>query len=234
MAAISEHRIKVDPIEVQKFFNLVQVDKGLGTHVSAIVGFLGEDLVLGLFISWLKNEGHKSINILSYSCTPGGNKGQRLDAWISSVIGRRKILFQVEVKNWTANAIGGIEAPLEAKDCDLLKDASTTLNRYLKNKKVRRSTLKVLNNMEPPEGVEARTRVVPVLAVWSPVCTERAKRLTPYFSIPNAFRNKSRFPDLHIFSATNYLRTLPKKKLMVSMPRVQERILLLKRMLPGV
>ena len=224
----------VDPVEIQKFFNVVQEDKGLGTHVSAIVGLLGEDLVLGLFTLWLRREKKQTVKVLSYSCTPGKNKGQRLDAWVLATAGKNKTLYQVEIKNWTANAIGGIAAPLQETDRRLLDPARATLDRYLNNKTVRKSTLKVLKDMKAPDDSGGYSKIVPVLAVWAPVCTKESNKLEPCFQIPNTFRNKQQFKTLHVFSATNYLRRAfaNRRRLRISMPRVSARMERLRAMLP--
>jgi hypothetical protein len=222
--------VRVYPGKIQEFFNLKQKNKGLGTHVSSLVGLLGEDLVLGLFLDWLEKNGRAHAEVRSYSCTPGTNRGQRLDAWVTARDGKRNILYQVEIKNWSANAFEGMIAELGARDCDLVDEAASTLQRYLTDKKVRKSTLKTLNNMRPPAELCGYRTIIPLLAVWSPVCREGDKQLAPYFKVPNRFRNKKRFPLLHVFSATNYLRETSRRSFVLSMPRVRERMVLLESM----
>ena len=186
--------------------------------------------MLGLFLDWLEKNGRTHAEVRSYSCTPGTNRGQRLDAWVTARHGKRNILYQVEIKNWSANAFEGMVAAPSTRDCDLLEKAASTLQRYLNDKKVRKSTLKTLNDMRPPADLCEYKTIIPLLAVWSPVCREGDKQLAPYFKVTNDFRNTKRFPSLHLFSATNYLRETGRKSFVLSMPRVRERMVLLESM----
>src|SRR5260370_611381 len=79
--------------------------EGRGSHVSAITGLIGEDLIIGLLRHFWCSEGASS-KILSYQCYPGTQKGERLDAWLLREYQGEHWLFQVEVKNWSGHSKG--------------------------------------------------------------------------------------------------------------------------------
>src|SRR5437867_11663435 len=88
---------------------------GRGSHVSAITGLIGEDLILGLLLHYWKSQGD-SARVISYQCTQGTIKGVRLDAWVIKNDGE---LFQVEVKNWSAHSRDGYRLPADSSQEDV-------------------------------------------------------------------------------------------------------------------
>jgi len=72
---------------------------------NAIMALLGEDLNASIFRHFKKN----AIEILDDSVLPGTSKGKWLDRWI--VDGKK--LYQCEIKNWAATAIGGKQFVLD-------------------------------------------------------------------------------------------------------------------------
>lgn len=77
-------------------------------HATAIVGVLGEDLAAAAFQHCLERNGGRNISIVDETVGTGGRKGPRLDRWIRADLpDNRRVLFQTEIKNWSAHAIGG-------------------------------------------------------------------------------------------------------------------------------
>ena len=85
--------MKIAREKIIKFFDEKSKDKSHdGSDVTAVIGLLGEDLLLGaLQHYWKSSEGVES-QILDYKCTRGSKKGSRLDGWL-----------EVAPKNWTTS-----------------------------------------------------------------------------------------------------------------------------------
>lgn len=222
----AEPKIRIYPEKLIEFFDRRQEDNGYGTHTSAINAWIGEDLVLGLYIDHLSRSGVKDLALISYKCTTGKRKRPHLDAWIAC---DGNVLRQVEVKNWAANAIGGEQVDPEPDEKDLVGSAKRIFVRYFNHPKVKDKVLKVLEpDMFAPEGCETLDKV-PTLAVWSVIAQKR--HLAPCFSVKNTFRPESPFKLLDLFSASLCLREQIKRKrrhIAIYMPRFRRRMQLLK------
>jgi hypothetical protein len=71
-------------------------------HATSVVSVAGEELGIALLVHYFGNKGIKA-KVIGHRCTPGTKSGRRLDAWVEA----DSVLYQVEVKNWSAHAIGG-------------------------------------------------------------------------------------------------------------------------------
>src|SRR3989344_321722 len=104
-------------------------DPGDNKHASAVTGVIGEDLNAAAFAHYLENEG-SLVSILPTGPTQGTRIGQRLDRWIYTKNREgREILYQAEIKNWAASAIGGYRL---AVDRDIA-ETTRVANSYWKN-----------------------------------------------------------------------------------------------------
>lgn len=96
--------INVNVGDLLAFFD--EEAKGSSRHASAIVGVAGEDLGAALLVDYFRSQGVVA-EILPERCTQGTKKGYRLDRWILTHAPAGDVLYQVEIKNWSAHAIGG-------------------------------------------------------------------------------------------------------------------------------
>lgn len=192
-----------------------------GSPVSAITGIIGEDLVLGLFCHFIKGQ------IQSYRCKPIGKFGEWLDAWVSD----GKELYQVEVKNWSAHSIGGLEIPDDP--AAFRNVAQRNLTNFLTNPAFHSKVWKVLGEMTPPPAAQKATPI-PVLAFWAPVAGQKSNDPTlPFWFECQISDYRSGLPQkyqstphrkIRIFSSSLYLRSLGSKFLNVPMPRAEARL----------
>ncbi len=206
---------------------------------------IGEDLVVGLLELYLRENGDALREKPEHRCTGGGNAGPRLDAWLLT----KNALYQAEIKNWCASAIGGVgvddenNPPKESKGRSRKKytwlDAAIhNHERYLKHKETAKKVWKVLVKMSPPRAF-SRKKPKPLLAFWSPVApmnAESTKDLVPFFKLPTEPFNeviastgwdlpKPYSEHVWVFSASNYLRGKKGEEYFnIQMPRVYERL----------
>lgn len=200
--------------KILAFYNTCQKDDGHGTHVSSITSLIGEDLILGLLEHYWENVHQARMEILKYICTTGKKKGPHLDAWVLKVQKEEKQLFQVEIKNWGANAIGGTVIPEGALNETILPEAKNTFEKYLKDPKV----TKVFETMKKPRNAPVESDPLPLIAVWSPV--SNSDQLSPYFVV-SKYSNRQPF---HVFSASLYLRSLSSEYVDIKSERVDKRM----------
>jgi len=95
-----ENTIAVSRQKLLEFFDEVPITSR--KHATSIVSVAGEELGLALLIDYLGTQGTQA-RIVGDRCTPGTKSGSRLDAWVEA----GNVLYQVEVKNWSAHAVGG-------------------------------------------------------------------------------------------------------------------------------
>lgn len=181
---------------------------------SAIIGMIGEDLNAAAFKHY-KTEVEKSkIEILEESVVTGNKKGKRLDRWIVEKSTNKAILYQCEIKNFAATAIGG---KILKTDANINKTIEITdyywkrerLNSFSKNKSHPNNVTKVLIPMCKPKGYEKCT-AEPLLIYWIPISD--TNQLNPLFSVPlkplKLPTIKTPFSKLHVFSVSLYFRQL--------------------------
>lgn len=107
--------MKIAPKKIVRLFDERSKDGSYGGS-DVTIGLLGEDLLLGVLQHyWKSNEGAES-KILTYKCNCGSLKGPRLDGWLLKSLREKDELYQVEVKNWAAYAIGGKELKSNATE----------------------------------------------------------------------------------------------------------------------
>ena len=213
-------RLKIDRLAVIEFFD-GKPSNSRG-HATALTAIAGEELGVGLLKHYFEH--HKKANVrVCCPCTQNTSKGYRLDCWLYVTGHRSTRLYQVEVKNWSAHAIGGKVLDVRA--------TSEQRSAYMKNCWRRHWNIdqrkfgnpriaKVLTRMHPPKEWQ-ELRVTPLLCMWEamhPAGTIDA----PFFSIRIA--GKHDFAVLSVFSMSAYLRTLKCSHLIMDMPRTVERL----------
>jgi hypothetical protein len=185
-----------------------------GSDVTAVISFLGEDLLLGALQHYWKSKEGAESRILDYKCTPGRQKGPRLDGWLLKSRGKDE-LYQVEVKNWAVYAIGGKELHLTASTRDVQKYAGENWDWLFGPKTIQsKNVAKVLEPMKKPKGYE-HLKAVPLVCFW--FCIGNSSE-GPYSK-----RSYSDGKVVHVFSASAYLRSLKSKWVDLKMQRAERR-----------
>lgn len=116
--------------------------KGDNRHASAITGVIGEDLNAGAFAHYLEKGGTYTATVLPESPLPGTRNGQRLDRWIYAVnhSERDETLYQCEIKNWAASAIGGRKLAVDCSEEEQKKITDHYWNHQVKTSFTLRSS----------------------------------------------------------------------------------------------
>jgi hypothetical protein len=210
------------------------------THVTAIIGLIGEDLNSALFADYLnRTDEFAKAQVLGYQMSTGRLKGPRLDRWILA----DKILYQSEIKNWCSFAIGGYTLSLSAPD----KEVQDLARKYWRREKEDNyenckeygRVSKVLASMNiPADFNDKKLDLRPLLIHWMPISS---RGLKPFFSVPvrslgldKRFTKQIKFKCLYYFSCSLYLRELIKKGyrfLNLDLPNYEKRVNLLKSFL---
>ncbi|MDP1894609.1 MAG: hypothetical protein Q8K87_10810 [Hydrogenophaga sp.] len=202
-----------------------------GSHVSAITGMIGEDLLLGLMFHCLSHQDPSlTCEVLPDTCKAPGKKGKRLDAWVE--IGTNRIA-QVEIKNWSAHSLGESDLPLKATPQELAQAAEKRWKRFFgeNNEKMPENTEKILIDMPVPQGAKPRT-VERWLCFWLPIAKTGINPLTVATFMDgmdgmDGMDKKEK--KVHVFSASLYLRQLQLKDEVLELrtPRIDARVQLL-------
>ena len=178
---------------------------------NALIAMFGEELNASVYKHFKKDK----VEILPDSVLPGTKKGKRLDRWIFDK--KAKKLYQCEIKNWAATAIGGKRLKLDANN----EEIKEVIDHYWKRELNRRfskevehpnGVSKVLLKMKLPKGYSDVKKVEPLLIYWMPIYLDK-KGLNPFSVIPIKslhVRIKTTFLKLYIFSVSLYLRQLYK------------------------
>ena len=233
------NHLTVDIEGVLNFFD-EKPDWGVG-HATGIIAIVGEDLNTACFQHYLKSQGGQAVVLCNpdtgrpWPVTTGHTKGPRLDRWIQVTWPNKPTtVFQTEIKSWSSHGFGGIRLPVCATPeevnkhrqsrWDSLWDSGTgSLNHP--------RTLKVLVRMKPPEGVDPES-VRPLLIFWEAVGPGEAPD-DHQFRVDVA---DAKFPELWVFSSSNYLRSLLSKRIpriKLEMPEAALRLRSLNRLFSG-
>ncbi len=214
---------------------------GSERHATSIVAVCGEDLGCGLLKHYLEQQGAQ-VQILRdprtgapLPCTQGKPAGPRLDRWVQvqgSPLLAPDALLQVEVKNWSAHAIGGEclcrnaspEAIAEYRRRSWAKewDCSTGIRK--------KSLQKLLEPMCPPAAL-GHLRREPLACMW--VCLHPEGKSECLFGVSLPQRQRGAFSRVWFFSMSAYLRTLACEDIVIEMPDTAKRLQWLSKLLPG-
>jgi hypothetical protein len=192
------------------------------THASAVNAVLGEDLAIALLVHYLKGDGLEVV-ALDGVCAQGTQRGYRLDKWISVQSATESVIYQVEIKNWSAHSIGGKTVKLDA-DEDYMREFRTKrwLHQFNVDKQVpsQKETLKVLTKMRVPTDW-SNYKHEALLCFWEPL--HHKGELEALFEVDVV---SDAFKKLKVFSMSNYVSQLLKitETLEVELPDADARI----------
>ena len=201
---------------------------------SALMALLGEDLNSAVYKHFRNNK----VEILDDSVLPGTSKGKRLDRWIVDTENAK--MYQCEIKNWAATAIGGRSLKSDASDEEIKQVTEHYWKHQLNNDlsstaKHPTSVSKVLLKMKKPESHGHILKIEPLLIYWMPISLDTQK-LNPLsvVTVKSLKLPMSEFSKLTIFSVSVYLRQLykrgkGKKYIDLDMPHFEHRIGILER-----
>jgi hypothetical protein len=189
-------------------------------HATAVCSVAGEELGVALLKRYLEGEG-REVALLSGSCTTGKQKGPRLDRWLLVTEGRKHTLYQVEVKNWSAHAIGGRCLTIDATERDLSEYKIERWQHEWRNGHfAKRQVSKVLIPMRPP--TVNHNSLEPLVCYWTALHPEGLDK--PLFTV--SVRGTT-FSLVNVFSMSSYLRNLRKmgkRRLQLEMPETSIRM----------
>ena len=185
---------------------------GVG-HATGIIAIVGEDLNTACFQHYMEGRGGRAKVLRNpktgrhFPVNTGHTKGPRLDRWIQVTWSNRSTtVFQAEIKSWSSHGFGGIRLPLSTSPekvnlhrqsrWDSLWDSKTG---HLKHPRI----VKVLVPMNSPAGVDPKS-VRPLLIFWEALGPGEAPD-DHLFRVDVA---DAEFPELWVFSVSNYLRSL--------------------------
>ena len=248
---LEQSTIVVDVQKTLRFFD-EKPESGC-KQATSIVSVIGEDLAAGCFQKHLESKGATVCvrYIREGDCfypepvTTGGRNGKRLDRWIvvdCPVDGRT--VFQTEIKNSSAWAIGGETIALNATpECFRAykvrmwqKAWDPEIQSFNDHKKDARWA-KVLRRMRVPDALEGEC-IKPLLICWTPMAPEKNPK-SFLFQVPSCrFQDPTRSPpdchfgELWVFSISSYLRSLKQKTIALKMPIAAARWRILNCLLP--
>jgi hypothetical protein len=226
-----KNKLRLNIREVLGFFD--EVPGASRGHATAIVSVIGEDLGTSLLQKCLSERDGATTKVIMKNngvpLTPtlGTGSGDRLDRWLLEDVpqnGKRR-LYQVEIKNWSAHAIGGKVLPLAAES-KVLEDYRR--NRWLKHWDVEKGCFrdpkagKVLTRMKIPEGIEGALEVEPIICFWDSIHPEG--RGEPLFEYHLSSVSRDGFRSFRVFSISNYLRSVGELEIELDMPTAAPRI----------
>lgn len=216
--------VLVDVAAVLEFFD--EAVPGTGGHASAVVGVAGEDLGAALIVHHFESQG-LTAEVLPDRCTQGTKRGKRLDRWILTDDAGTKTLYQVEIKNWSAHAIGGRAIRRVVSEDELRRfKIARWADHWTGETFSAEQAQKVLIPMRSPRpGIP----VEPLACFWTPMHPTGADE--PLFSVP--LSNHASFSRVHVFSMSAYLRSLRVPRLSLRLPNVAARRDWLSRLFPA-
>lgn len=207
-------------------------------HASGVIGLIGEELCAASFKHYVEHREKRKATIFAEPVGMGRLKGKRLDRWIATGEKSRK-LYQCEIKNWSATAIGGLRLGVDVDE----KETQTIAQRNWKRQSgtvfsengFPNNVTKVLLSMRPPRGFESVT-VEPLLIYWMPIAAQTDSR--PLWKVTiSGLHNpliKTPFKSLNVFSVSLYFRQLLKAKqkfIDLDLPITEQRMKILQEIL---
>ena len=228
--------------DVLSFFD--HISSTSNGHVSAVVGVVGEDLGISLLQRCLRDQRGIISRVITKSGMPttptnGTGRGHRLDRWLLADASgdQKRTLYQVEVKNWSATAIGGKELRVDADESVV---RSFRKERWLSHWDADQGCFryeivgKVLSRMKLPTQMDdeirqltlisppfQQTEVEPLVCFWW--ATHHNGEDESLFRFPLADPVNG-FTGFWVFSMSNYLRSLKQPEITLEMPSAARRI----------
>lgn len=227
--------MKLDLIQLLTFFD--EAPKDSCGHATAIVGVIGEDFgaaVVKHYMVRSKLWGDINSVEIDHEKTPttGAQSGFRLDRWVLVSHENGATLYQVEIKNWSAHAIGGKRIAINVSEEDLVSHRRDRWKNQFTEKGVpnRDSSRKVLVKMVPPYRW-AHYPITPMICFWDAMHPDG--KSDPFFEVGIEFdahddtKYCREFKKLAVFSMSNYIRLLVKNGesvIDVELPNCEKRL----------
>ena len=192
--------------ELLNFYDY-RVSSSIG-HASAVNAVMGEELAVALLCHYFRSFDYQ-VTALDQPCTQGTNKGHRLDKWIAIENSDEKIIFQIEIKNWSAHSLNS-EIVRQDGGEEYMRDLRLRRWRFQFNESQRipsqKASQKVLTKMRVPNNF-AKYDHRALLCFWEPLNSSGDS---------NAFFEVSvlseHFKKLSVFSMSSYISLLLKKQ----------------------
>ena len=208
--AVEAGMVTVDRRKLLEFFDEAPVESD--GHSNAIVAVAGEELALALLVDYLDSIGEKA-ELLTAICTQGRKRGYRLDGWVET----ESVLYQVEVKNWSAHSFGGKRLTSDLSTQEVADFRKERWGEVWNGSLVDCTAAKVLRRMKPPHRGKP---IEPLVVFW--MAMHPLGEPSPFFQTP--VEGKA-FDRLNVFSMSNYLRGLPQDTLELHLPKTRSRLL---------
>lgn len=218
-------RVSID--HLLEFFD--EAPDGSSRHSTSLASLLGEDLSAALFKHYLVNEHRAAVNLLGGTPTTGRRKGHWLDRWIKvDFPGGKLVLFQAEIKSWSAHATHGERLMKNADDNTICqyrirhwktfwdRDSNTFNPKW-------QSLAKVLIPMQRPLAVDNRYEQLPLLIYWMAIHPEGKAECYFPIQLGHPEARQGAFLTLWVFSISSYLRTLHGGQIQLDLPDVSAR-----------
>lgn len=221
--------MQINLADILSFFD-EKPDWSIG-HATGVVAILGEDLAAGALKHCLESNGASNVMVRTETVGTGKQRGPRLDRWIEADLeDGRQVLFQTEIKNFSAHATGGKTLPVSASPDELKAYQNRIWQRRWDSRKrtlKRAHEAKVLVRMKPAFDAGSREQL-PLIVFWEPTAPARGfsggyrVRGAHLFSVPNptcdfpfivpaTWEGHERgFTELWVFSVSSYLRNAAK------------------------
>ena len=220
MSTEIDGRLRINVKRLLEFFD-EKPGESVG-HATAIVGVIGEDLGASLLKHYLECTRNAKVSILPGTPKTGNKKGPRLDRWVDVVwpdgSGR---LFQTEIKNWSAHAIGGRPLKVNASPDEVATFGIEHWQGHVKSMHNQwKPIYKVLTPMKKPRDVDLSHTVEPLLIYWWVIHPEGLNE--SFFS--HDLDASTEFSRLWLFSMSSYLRGLNEDAIELEMPHAAKRM----------
>ena len=241
------NEIVVDVQETLHFFD-EKPESGC-QQATSIVSVIGEDLAAGCFQKHLESKGatvcvrYREEGDCFYPepVNTGRLQGPRLDRWIvvdCPVDGRT--VFQTEIKNASAFAIGGETIARDASD-ECFRAYKVKMWQEAWDPEIQSfrddGWAKVLRRMRVPAKLEGEC-IKPLLICWTPMAPKKNPN-SFLFQVPSCqFQDPTRSPpdcgfgELWVFSISSYLRSLEQATIALKMPIAAAKLRRLDLLLP--
>ncbi len=134
-------------------------------------------------------------------------------------------MFQTEIKNWSAYAIGARTVGVDSKKFSRigLLNWKERFKRLFQREKNGES--KVFFRMKKPKDFPADAKIEPLIIYWF-MLSKDGKSSEPFFTVNAAMKG---FKKLNVFSMSNYLRSIKDRELILDMPSAERRIAIVKK-----
>jgi hypothetical protein len=213
--------ISLNRLELLRFYDNPSASER-GIHAAAVNAVAGEEFGLALVLDFLNASG-VDASIIPGPCTTGSRKGHRLDGWVRTP----DVLYQVEIKNWSAHSFGGTNLAINADPEELARYRTKLWGEYWSGSTFTDTAAqKVLEPMRPPAS---RPQVEPLIAFWPSMHPEGLA--TPLFQVPLI---GGHFNRVSVFSMSSYLRGMDREHLELPLPKTMARLAILARMFEPV